>query len=170
MVAPEELDVFGSPTQTLGFCNRLRAELRRQNVLVRLDLSGVKRFSSDALLLMRAIMHKERGRASNTTGNLPDDAEVAAKLKASGFFSGFARPPADLPPPRGLFRHKQSRRVFSERAAELVRFGRQNAVLTSAVAIASNRTLVEAMQNTHNHANQSDRRRRSALVNWFAGV
>lgn len=173
LVAPANLSVFDNPEETLAFCEEFRRALAPRNVRISLDLGGVNRISSDALLLMRALM-RGKGWRTNVGGNLPNNPEVAAKLKASGFFVGFAKPPAELPPAKGLMLSKTSQRVYSETAAGLVRFAMANAKVDRPIAIASSNTLVEAMTNTHNHSGAVSRGRgsqhRRAVYPWFAGV
>lgn len=171
LTAPTELSLFDHPGETLVFCNDLRAATGRNNTRVMLDLSGVTRFSSDALFLMRAIMDAGKGWHTNVGGNLPSNGEVAAKIKATGFFAGFARPPGKLPDAKGLILRKSQRRVFSEIAADLVRFAQSNASISREVANACSHTLVEAMTNTHGHAGTLKRRRGKPIPQaWSAGV
>jgi hypothetical protein len=120
-----------------------------------IDLEGVERFSSDALLLMRAVINDAEGLFTNVGGNLPSRPAVAAKVKQSGFFRGFVRPPGDLPPPQGMMRRKNDRLVESAVAAELVDFAVQHVSVPAEVAVASYKTLVELMSNTHNHAGET---------------
>src|SRR5688500_13233540 len=56
LTSPADLSLFEQPEQTITFCNDLRNALSRPHTAVRLDLSGVTRFSSDVLLVMRAVM------------------------------------------------------------------------------------------------------------------
>jgi hypothetical protein len=176
--APEVLSVFGQPDETIAFCNELRQAAGGYKNRVFIDLRNVKRFTSDALLLMRAIIEDKgaRGFHSNVGGNLPLDPVLAAKLKATGFFAGFKQPPGDLPQPLGLIMKKSSRQVHSEIAAALVRFALSESNIPRPVAEASYQNLVEAMTNTRKHARGADpkeRRRRvltSELRPWFASV
>jgi hypothetical protein len=114
------------------------------------------------------------GFRSNVGGNLPADPEVASKFKASGFFTGFAKPPDELPEAKGMLKTRTSRRVHSEIAADLVRFAEKHASMSRQVAIRSSATLVEAMTNTHNHAGSTARgtfnKRRRGEWPWYAGV
>ena len=112
-------------------------------------------------------------------GNLPLDPTVASEFKASGFFSsGFAKPPDDLPPPKGLVLEKSSDTVHADMAAELVEFARQHVSITHKCMNACFQTLVEVMTNTHNHArgeelvgdqNGSEKKKKRPQK-WFVSV
>jgi hypothetical protein len=174
LTAPSELSVFDFPEQTLAFCDSLFRALSGSDTEVVVDLRPVTRFSSDALLLMRAVMSDDvRGVGSSVRGSFPLDANVASKIKESGFFNGFARVVGPLPKPNGLILKKSHRSVHSEIAAELVRFAVANTKVSRQVANACSNTLVEAMTNTHNHARNDTRRRithRTSTRPWFASV
>ena len=93
-----------------------------------MDLSAVERFTSGSLLVLRAIMDaKSRALHTHVGGNLPDDPTVASEFKASGFFSGFAIPPADLPEPKGLMLKKSN--LKSARARSFLRKLQKSGVL-----------------------------------------
>lgn len=174
LVAPHSLCLFEDPDATIAFCNDIRKALARPHTQVRIDLEGLEKLSGDGMLLMRAVM-QTRARRCGTGGNMPSDPKVAAQLKESGFFTGFARAPKDLPPATGMMLSASSRRVYSRMAADLVRFAMRNATMSDDVASASSQMLVEAMTNTHAHAAGLDRgpknyRRGSAKYVWYAGV
>ena len=54
--APETLSLFDEPNETLKYCNTLRDHLNQQGIKIFLDLGDVQHFTSDALLLIRAII------------------------------------------------------------------------------------------------------------------
>ena len=139
-----------------------------------MDLSKVETFTSISLLVLRAIMDA-RSRAPDTQvgGNLPLEPSVATEFKASGFFSGFAKAPPDLPPPRGLMLNKSHSMVYSKVAAELVDFASERIKITKQCADASSQNLVEVMTNTHNHAGtkrNGQGPRRQQYERWWASV
>lgn len=72
--APPVLDLFGDPAHidsTLEYTNMVRAALSSPNTRVFMDLSAVTEFSSDAILLIRAVMDREtRSRHTSIGGNL----------------------------------------------------------------------------------------------------
>ena len=151
----KRLDLFEEPDDTIKYCNDLRQALARPGMKVFMDLSAVERFTSGSLLVLRAIMDaKSRALHTHVGGNLPDDPTVASEFKASGFFAGFAIPPADLPKPKGLMLKKSNDLVYSRVAAELVDFALKEVALGKECADASSQNLIEVMTNTHNHAGQ----------------
>jgi hypothetical protein len=127
------------------------------------------------MLLMRAVIEAERG-YRRLSGNLPTDPAAAVKIKDSGFFRGFTRPPADLPKPRGTMQARKRRVVVSDLAAELVDFSKLHSTVTAEVADASYQCLIELMKNTHNHADGRGRafsraaKRRLKRELWIVSV
>ena len=174
--APRVLKLFDAPSDTLDYCYRLETHIVTPNTRVFLDLSGVLEFTTDALLLLRAILGSpSRGRRTEVRGNLPSDPVVAAEFKESGFFTGIAHPPANLPNAKGLMLNKSHDRVYASIAAELVDFARAHSSMSCECAKACWQSLVELMTNTHNHAatKRGTHRRphnSSHGHKWFASV
>lgn len=127
--APETLSLFDAPNETLKYCNTLRDHLTQPGMEIFLDLDDVQNFTSDALLLIRAIMDS-RAYHTQIGGNLPRDPTVASEFKESGFFAGFSKPPEDLPPPKGLILKKSNNKVSTKIAAELVDFAKKHMPIT----------------------------------------
>ena len=166
--APKALKLFDEPDETLEYCNKLMTYLTRPGTRVFLDLDGVQDFTTDALLLIRTVMDSpSRARQTQVRGNLPSDPSVAAEFKASGFFAGFAKPPADLPEAKGMMLKKSSDMVYSKVAAELVDFSMKHGAVEKKCANACSQNLVELMTNTHNHAGNRRRVRRSRNFNFI---
>lgn len=172
--APGTLNLFDYPRPTIAFCNDLRNLLTTPGTVVSLDLSAVTTFSVETLLVIRAIMSSSyRVRSAHVQGNLPNEPQVASDFKASGFFDGIAKPPADLPPARGIMRTESRDLVFPDIASELVDFAVANARLPSESTNACSQNLIELMTNTHNHAgNRSTTRsgRHRTPHRWSASV
>ena len=164
--APETLSLFDAPNETLKYCNTLRDHLTQPGMEIFLDLDDVQNFTSDALLLIRAIMDS-RAYHTQIGGNLPRDPTVASEFKESGFFDGFAKPPEDLPPPKGLILKKSNNKVSTKIAAELVDFAKKHMPITRECTNACFQTLVEVMTNTHNHAGN---RKQRFPQKWFVSV
>lgn len=153
---------------TLAFCNDLRARLWSGLAILTLDLGGVERVSTDALLLIRAIVLEA---PTSVRGNLPRAPIVAAKIKASGFFSGFTKPPEDLPQPEGLMHSGYERLVVNTLAAGMVKFAQDNVSMSHNQASASYQTLMEVMSNTHHHAKRREEGGHEGdAARWFAMV
>lgn len=156
--APDYLSLFGNMRETLAYCNRVRSSASRPNAEVYLDFKGVRRFTSDALLLVRAIMDEcqrtgPSRRPATFSGNLPSNDSVATEFKATGFFQGFSHPPANLPAPKGTIRKYSRGVVDGDRATRLCRFAwEKSEIENKQLFFASRRTLVELMNNTHEHA------------------
>ena len=164
ITAPRALQLFGNDddaAMTLEFCESIRKWLDRQEN-VRLDFGRVKSFRTDALLLIRAITTTRRG-PTMISGNLPSDPGVAAEFKATGFFQGFTKPPADMPKPKGIMLQKSRNFVTSDEAARIVDFAEKHTDMPAECRSACYRSLVELMSNTKDHS--AGRKRK-----WFASV
>ena len=175
LTAPKVLKLFSRPDATLAFCNTIRSQLERPGSTVFLDFSEVESFTTDALLLIRSAMDPlSRARQTHVRGNLPSDPGVAAEFKASGFFAGFAKPPADLPEAKGIMLKKSANMVHPRVAAEIVDFARKHATVSTSCANACSQSLIELMTNTHNHAAGKKTRgkkwRRRHRKTWFTSV
>ena len=172
VTAPVTLSIFDEPRATIKFCSHIWRYLNERKGMVAVDLSAVIRVSSDALLLMRAVIDQAHGRgtAFSISGNLPSNRQVAAKMKQSGFFRGFSNPPRGLPEPLGVMHGKREKLVESDIAAEFVDFALAHATVDGGVASASYKTLVELMSNTHNHADGSAAHATLRGIDWSASV
>lgn len=184
--APRYLSLFGNTEETLAYCNKVRTGGSRPNAEIYLDFESVEKFTSDALLLIRAIMDEcdapgAYRRPAVFSGNLPSDETVATEFKATGFFKDFVRPPADLPKPEGIILKASKRIVDGDIAAGLCRFAVEKGNMNRRRVITSFRNLVELMNNTHEHARSNgsghkgsdgNRRRRTPQPSsrWFASV
>ena len=90
--APPHLSLFDNPEETIRYCEDVRRRASKPNAEVFLDFSDVIEFTTDALLLIRAIMdkHDKKGVVRHPavfSGNLPMNQKVAAEFKGTGFFS-----------------------------------------------------------------------------------
>jgi len=153
--APTAFSLLEDPHESIEFCNAVRHVLRRTNGRVRIELDAIERFTIEAVVALRCIMESHEVRASQVSGNLPSDPQVAADLKATGFFHGFSHPPAGLVPPRGLIRTESKDLVFSDLAAELVDFACANTSVERSIARSCWKSMIELMTNTHNHSSYS---------------
>ena len=169
--APEILKLFDNTSETLHYCNLLRAHLARRDTDVVLDFRPVGEFTSDALLLIRSLLYHIPTIATvRVHAILPRRPGVATEFKASGFFSGFTKPPNDLPPAKGLMHAWSEDMVYSKVAADMVRFAEKHTTITKDSANACSQTLVELMTNTHNHAWYPTHSIQDRHETWFASV
>ena len=171
---PKTLDLFSAPHECTKLLKQFSDLLRKKDTHVFLDLSHVESFSNDALIAIRAMMRSaRRSHGATVSGNIPDDQQVAAEFKASGFFDGIAVPPPDLPPPKGIVRSYTKDRVHADIAAELVSFARRHVHISQESANACSQNLIELMTNTHNHAGYTRNVRRGQKPihhTWFTSV
>ena len=177
--APRHLSLYENADATLAYCKNVRKRASKPNADVYLDFNEVEVFTTDALLLIRAIIDEcgKKGsvrHAAVFSGNLPRVESVATEFKASGFFKGIARPPKNLPEPAGTFFKESKTVVHADVAAALSRFALKHATIGQNHAITSSRTLVELMNNTHEHArpveNTSRTKTPQRSSRWFASV
>lgn len=172
LYAPVSLRLFDEPAATLRLCNRLRRYLSTENAHIVLDLRRVDNFTSDALLLIHAVIVGTRARNANVSGNLPRDPRIASEFKETGFFDGFVVPPENLPAAKGIMLQESHTRVKRDIAGELVRFARKEVSMDLGQARACFRSLIELMTNTNGHASgESDSpSSRQRPPRWFASV
>ena len=183
--APKHLSLFDNGDATLAYCKDVRNHASRPNAEVYLDFDEVETFTTDALLLIRAIIDEcgKKGAVRHPavfSGNLPRTESVATEFKASGFFKGIARPPKNLPEPAGTFFKESKTVVHANVAAALSKFALHHATIGQDHAITSFRNLVELMNNTHEHARPVEDTSRSRSrtgtktpqpsSRWFASV
>ena len=174
--APHHLSLFDNPDATIAYCRDIRQRASKPTAEVYLDFDRVDKFTSDALLLIRAIMDENKAARHPAvfSGNLPRLESVATEFKASGFFRGIARPPKNLPEPQGTILKESKRVVHGAVAADLIRFAVSHARIGRSDAIISCRNLVELMNNTHEHARTGDtgttRKVPQPSSRWFASV
>ena len=113
--SPEVLSLFDEPDATIRYCNRLQEHLSHPGTSVFLDLHNVRKFTIDALILLRAIMQSKADQ-TQVVGNFPIDLEVASEFKASGFFGPEFRMQSNVPvpSPKGIIQNKSSNKVHAE--------------------------------------------------------
>ena len=171
--APTNLSLIKNPNETIEYCNILRTSLRGRGPRIFLNLNKIAYFTSDALLLIRAMLLSARGQNRDVGGNLPVNPTVASEFKASGFFNGFEQPPSDLPRARGLMLNKSENTVVARMAGDLVGFAKKHVIMTKECQNACFQTLVEVMTNTHDHAGtrvSTGVRQLSKRLKWFVCV
>ena len=177
--APLHLSLLDNPEETIRYCEDVGRRASKPNAEVFLDFSDVFKFTTDALLLVRAIMdkHDKKGVVRHPavfSGNLPTNQKVAAEFKGTGFFRGFAKPPKNLPEPKGFMLKESKDVVNATTAAALSRFAVKNVKISPRAAIASSRNLIELMTNTHEHAKRRRANGRHKAPQpstmWFASV
>lgn len=170
VVAPTHLCLFDAPESVLVFWQELRTQTGYRQSRVWVDLRAVEKVAIDGMLILKSAIDEARDSAE-VGGNLPTDPNVAATLKASGFFHGFVRPPGQLGDPQGIVRKWSSKSVESPSAAELVQFAMSHAAVSREVGEASYKALVELMSNTYLHSGGRPRDDGKRLAGrWFASV
>jgi hypothetical protein len=149
------------------FFVRLTQEAEEGN-RVFVDLSGVKVLTLDAIAVLNARIHDTRFAYGGIRGNVPEDRSLHAILVASGFFKHMANAGA-FPRPHP----SAGGQTFHERTG--LRGGQETAQsLRQAISAEPVRglyhVLMEAMNNTGDHATPANLRRRGLAYKWWVSA
>jgi hypothetical protein len=150
LVAPEQFSLVSNPDNFVKFLNLFEQVAENHNIF--LDLSGVKQLTSDAVAALIATMKKDSIQSrSSVRGNQPTNPKAREVLAESGFFDLVATVET-VPARRGLIRRRDSRKVEPLTARDLVHRASEALTGESCRCRPAYSTLIECMNNTHNHA------------------
>lgn len=147
MAAPSVFSMIENPEDTIRFLERLRQCVNR-GCRPRIDASGVKRLTPDAIVLLRSRLRP----GASYWGNLPLDPSANLLWRESGFLdhvNGNNIVPAE---PHGSLRKATSATTEVDDARQLIRVVTQGLFGQPLRSPGSYRTLVECMNNTLNWA------------------
>ena len=162
-MAPQNFSLINNTEQVLEFFDEVkRLAARGRSVFV--DLAGITDLTPDAVFLLYAVVSDKRFRAP-FAGSSPANPKLNAIVAQSGFYH-YVRSGGPKPATSGRVAERRSKRVESETAKELVRHAVNGILGESRPHPASFRTMVEAMNNTRNHA----RGKASKQETWWAAV
>lgn len=158
--APQVFSLIRNETKTLLFLQELKECLNaRQKTLVRLD--DVKYLSTEAILVLLSNMVHFRVENVGFNGTKPTTSHVRQKLDSSGFFSHLYGDHESGNDPymfkkmsSHLYTHGQ-KTVASKEADTLVRYASETVWGEARRCQGVQKTLLELMHNTHDHAGES---------------
>lgn len=158
--APRCFSLVENRDEVLVFLDKLRNCLdRKKKTLVRLD--DVQQMPTDAILVLLSIMVQFKTARVLFNGTKPRDVDCSNKLAASGFFEHLYRNTSALKDryvfrkmKNSLYTHGQ-KTVASELADQLVKFGSETVWNEPRRCQGIQKTLLELMHNTYDHAGQA---------------
>lgn len=160
---PTTFSIVENPEEVLEFLSTLKFYAGRHNV--NLDLSEISAISTEAIAALIATI-KVIGEQAWIGGNLPIATGAREILVQSGFFS-HVRSRDPLPScTQGRIAQKHAKKVEPVVAQELIRIGTEAVYGKPRRSPAAYRTLIESMNNTHNHAAKPDQ----AKETWWSTV
>jgi hypothetical protein len=160
---PTNFSLIQNPNEVVTFLNQVKALAKKSNLM--LDLTRVTEMSTEAIAALIAVMTNVRDYA-HVRGNHPENPEMRELLSQSGFFSHVASTEPIVKATKGKFLEKRSKKVDPYLARELVRSGTTALYGAPQKRKPAYRTLIEGMNNTHNHAAKDDR----GATTWWSMV
>jgi hypothetical protein len=152
LTVPSNFSIIDNCEEVIAFLNEVKLLSTKTNLT--LDLSGVTAMSTEAIAALIALMSEIMPYA-RIQGNQPMNIEMRAKLVESGFFQHVEHAPHTAPVPtarKGMFLKERSTKVDPEIAKEIIHTGTEGLHGKAQKRQAAYRTLIESMNNTHNHA------------------
>jgi hypothetical protein len=149
---PAKFSIIENCEEVVAFLNEVKLLSKKANLT--LDLSGVSSLTTEAIAALIALMAEVKDYA-RIQGNQPENAEMRAKLVESGFFQHVVHAPNTAPIPsarKGMFLKERSTKVDPEIAKDIIHTGTEGLYGKAQKRQAAYRTLIESMNNTHNHA------------------
>ena len=158
--APKLFSLIENREEMLVFLDSLRSCLnKRKKTLVRLDY--VQQMPTDAVLVLLSVMVQFKTAKVSFNGTRPKDYSCNMKLAASGFFE-YLYKNKGVSKDRYIFRKLKSslythgqKTVASELADQLVRYGSETVWGEPRRCQGIQKTLLELMHNTYDHAGLS---------------
>lgn len=169
IVAPEVFSFIRNPEGVARFITRLKHNCAR-NRRVFVVLRNVDIIDYSAIVVMQSIMMIFRNKRLDFNGDLPTNEKAARIIRESGFFRNLAIGRDDrltIPGNEGdgIFTHTK-KRVDAVLGARLIE-GASKTIWGSAIRRQGiQRSLLELMQNTHNHADK----KLEAQTAWWVSV
>lgn len=146
---PSTFSMRRNPEGTITFLRAVSFYGKGHNL--NLDLSGVTEITTDAIAALIATIKPIEDRAV-VIGNFPADDACRETLVQSGFFS-YVKAAKPLPAcKKGMIARRQSKKVEPMIARDLIRLGTEGTYGSPRRCQAAYRTMIESMNNTHNHA------------------
>ena len=157
--APNNLSLLNNEKETLNFLQALQVNYdQRQKVAVLLD--NVKEITTDAIVVLLSNMVHYKAARIGFNGTRPNDQRIRAIFEASGFFKylyGFAIPEQDTYSFKKMnnyiYTHGQ-KTVDASLADDLVKYASEIVWGEARRCPGIQRTLVELMHNTYDHAGE----------------
>ncbi|MBU8921512.1 MAG: hypothetical protein KOO63_06810 [Bacteroidales bacterium] len=167
--APDVFSFIKEPEKVSGFIGKLKNQFK-QNKKVFVVLRDVEIIDYSAIVVLLSIMVRFKAKNLQFNGDFPRNQLAAEIIKRSGFFEKLEIGENDrfqITPKKGdgIFTHSW-KRVDPQLTARLI----ENASITiwgkALRRQGVQRSLIELMQNTHNHADKTS----EAIMDWWVSV
>jgi hypothetical protein len=163
---PTVFSFVKNPEEMIRFVNQLKFYASKHNVS--LDLSDLSDLTSDAIAVLTATLAATQN--AQIRGNMPSNPALKEILVQSGFFQHVRSWEPVSPCTKGRIAQKQSRKVEPAIARDLIHLGMQAIYGAPLKSPSAYRTLIESMNNTHNHAAKSSRSKETWWSTVFADL
>lgn len=166
--APEHFSLLHNTEESIGFLSRIESfYLSRKGVFV--VLKNVKTIDHSAITVLLSLMYKFKLARIDFNGNFPDQEEVKKKLIDSQFFEKLMKPLSSqedyvLNKENQIFA-RANKFVVPEMGLKITEEASETIWGEKRVCKGLQRTLIELMQNTNNHASDEE-----GEVHWWLSV
>jgi hypothetical protein len=169
LVAPQNFSFIDDPESTIKFLIKLEnLYLKRKSVFV--DLSGLKCLDHSAVTVLVSVMFSFKSRNIAFNGNFPSDDKLARRLINSGFFKYLGKPIGNkieytIGKENQIFA-RANKEVNSELGLVVMAEASTTIWGNNRTCKGLQRTLLELMQNTNNHADIGEK----GAKHWWLSV
>lgn len=169
LTSPQHFSFIEEPEKTIKFINRLEnLYLRRQSVFV--DLKNIRSLDHSAVAVLVSVMFSFKSRNIAFNGNFPLNKELAKILIDSGFFKYLSKPIGNkieytIGKENQIFA-RANKEVNSELGLIVMAEVSNTIWGTNRTCKGLQRTLLELMQNTNNHADLEEK----GAKHWWLSV
>lgn len=169
LVAPQNFSFIDDPENTIKFLIKLEnLYLKRKSVYV--DLSNLKYLDHSAVTVLVSVMFSFKSRNIAFNGNFPSNEVLARKLINSGFFKYLSKPIGNkleyaIGKENQIFA-RANKEVNSELGLVVMAEASSTIWGTNRTCKGLQRTLLELMQNTNNHAEIGEK----GAKHWWLSV
>lgn len=169
ITAPTEFSFTKYPERTVSFINKLENQYEQKNKVF-LDLSKVTELDYSAICILVSVMFTFKSRKIDFNGSFPDDPKLKKMLIDSDFFKYLSRPIGDkleynIGKKNQIFT-RANKEVNSELGLIVMEEASQTIWNEKRVCKGLQRTLLELMHNTNNHADDSAK----GVKHWWLSV
>lgn len=167
--APENFSLIENPDNVIQFINKLNnAYEDRKKVFI--VLKDIKKMQYDALVVLLSIMVQFKAKRIAFNGDFPKDYIARTKLEESGFFKylykSFKEEERYYLTKKDLIHTHAWKNVDSKLSASLIKEAANHIWENEYRCPGAQRTLIELMQNTNNHANISE----EGVKHWWLSI
>lgn len=150
--SPEHLSIINNTIETLDFFELIHARIKRGESSLFLDLSNIKKITTDSILYLLSALNKYRFSGVSILGNLPNDASCRDVFIGSGFHKFVQHGTLSGPRDASVFSIKHGLKVEPVMSKDIISFAKQAVPEYTTNTKCHTRIILECMANTNNHA------------------